>query len=90
MTGVQTCALPILLRLYVQERFTALGIGTRLLRESENIARSADAAVMWLTPWSYNHRALAFYACRGYQDFGLTYFTFEGESHENRVCAKRL
>ena len=79
-----------LLRLYVQERFTGLGIGTRLLREAENLARGADAAVMWLTPWSYNHRALAFYACRGYQDFGLTYFTFEGESHENRVCAKRL
>lgn len=79
-----------LLRLYVQERFTGRGVGTKLLNEAEDQARSADATVMWLTPWVHNHRALAFYARREYQDCGLTYFTFEGESHENRVCAKRL
>ena len=79
-----------LLRLYVQEPFTGVKVGTKLLAEAESLAASAAATVLWLTPWVHNHRALAFYARRGYRDFGLTYFTFEGESHENRVLAKHL
>ena len=43
---------------------------------------------MWLTPWVHNHRALSFYAQRGYQDYGLTHFEFEGELHDNRVFAR--
>ena len=79
-----------LLRLYVQEPFTGAKVGTRLLAHAENVAASAGASVLWLTPWVHNHRALAFYSRRGYKDYGLTYFTFEGESHENRVFAKAL
>lgn len=79
-----------LLRLYVQEPFTGAKIGTQLLAAAERTASSAGRGVLWLTPWAHNHRALAFYARRGYQDYGLTYFVFEGESHENRVFAKSL
>jgi diamine N-acetyltransferase len=79
-----------LLRLYVQEPFTGVKVGTKLLAEAETLAAAAGATVMWLTPWVHNHRALAFYAHRGYEDFGLTYFTFEDESHENRVLARFL
>ena len=79
-----------LLRLYVQEPFTGQGVGTRLLHEAETLAAASNSSVLWLTPWVHNHRALAFYARRGYQDHGLTHFVFEGESHENRVYAKRL
>ncbi len=79
-----------LFRLYVQEPFTAAGVGTQLLAWAEQLAKEASATVMWLTPWVHNHRALAFYARRGYSDYGLTWFNFEGESHENRVCAKVL
>lgn len=79
-----------LLRLYVQEPFTGAKIGTLLLAAAERAASEAGASVFWLTPWVHNHRALAFYARRGYKDFGLTYFVFEGESHENRVLAKSL
>lgn len=77
-----------LLRLYVQEPFTGVKVGTRLLAQAEALAASAGASVLWLTPWVHNHRALAFYLRRGYTDYGLAYFTFEGESHENRVLAK--
>ena len=77
-----------LLRLYVQEPFTAQGVGTRLLEVAEDAAARHGSAVLWLTPWVHNHRAIAFYGRRGYADYGLTYFTFEGESHENRVLAK--
>ena len=79
-----------LFRLYVQEPFTAAGVGTRLLACAEQLATEAGATVMWLTPWVHNLRARAFYARRGYSDFGLTWFTIEGTAHENRVCAKRL
>jgi ribosomal protein S18 acetylase RimI-like enzyme len=79
-----------LLRLYVQERFTGQQVGTRLLSRAEELAVEGGASVLWLTPWVHNHRALAFYHRRGYQDFGLTHFVFEGESHDNRVHAKHL
>lgn len=79
-----------LLRLYVQEPFTAQGVGTRLLAQAEQVASAVGATVLWLTPWVHNHRALQFYSRRGYQDHGLTHFTFEGESHENRVFARVL
>jgi ribosomal protein S18 acetylase RimI-like enzyme len=79
-----------LLRLYVQEPFTGQRVGTRLLAQAEGLAAAAGSQVLWLTTWVHNHRALAFYGRHGYEDLGLTYFTFEGESHENRVYAKSL
>lgn len=79
-----------LLRLYVQEPFTGKHVGSRLLTHVERLAVAAGSEVLWLTPWVHNHRARRFYARRGYQDVGLTHFTFEGESHENRVCVKQL
>lgn len=79
-----------LLRLYVQEPFTGQGVGWLLLAQAEQVASRTGAGVMWLTPWVHNHRALQFYRRCGYQDHGATDFTFEGESHENRVFARTL
>lgn len=78
------------LRLYVQERFTGRRVGTALLDAAERVAAGEGAAVLWLTPWVGNARALAFYAARGYTDHGLTHFRLEGETHENRLLAKQL
>jgi diamine N-acetyltransferase len=77
-------------RLYVQEPFTSAKIGTKLLEHAEQLAANTGATVFWLSAWVHNDRALAFYAKRGYTDYGLTYFTFEGESHQNRVLAKSV
>ena len=77
-------------RLYVQEPFTSLGIGTALLHAAEALAAQAACSDLWLTPWVHNLRALRFYASRGYADFGATWFEFEGERHENRVLARHL
>ena len=79
-----------LLRLYVQEPFTGASVGTQLLARVERIAAETGTTVLWLTPWVHNLRARAFYARRGYEDYGVTCFTFETESHENRVLAKVL
>lgn len=79
-----------LLRLYVQEPFTGRQVGSRLLAHAEHLAAHSGATVLWLTPWIHNHRALRFYARRGYADHGLTHFDLEGESHENRLLAKAI
>ncbi|MCP5283784.1 MAG: GNAT family N-acetyltransferase [Burkholderiaceae bacterium] len=79
-----------LLRLYVQEPFVGQGIGTMLLAQAEAAAAQGGSTVLWLTPWVHNHRALQFYKRRGYEDYGLTQFVFEGESHDNRLYAKHI
>jgi GNAT superfamily N-acetyltransferase len=77
-------------RLYVQERFTGAGLGTRLLRASEARAAARGAAVLWLTAWIGNARALAFYPRQGYFDAGSTPYIIEGVAYENRLFAKKL
>lgn len=77
-------------RLYVQEPFTGRGLGKALLTQAETHAAAQGAAVLWLTCWVHNVRALAFYARQGYAELGSTVYEFEGERHENRVFAKRL
>lgn len=87
---VQAAAPAELDRLYVQEPFTGQGLGRRLLHAAEQAAAARGAALLWLTPWVHNHRALHFYAREGYADLGPTWFEFEGERHENRVLVMPL
>ncbi|PXX38741.1 GNAT family N-acetyltransferase [Undibacterium pigrum] len=77
-------------RLYVQEPFTRMGLGSQLLHASETSAVQRGAEVMWLTPWVHNARALKFYSIKGYADVGSTSFLMDGEAHENRVLCKQL
>ncbi len=77
-------------RLYVQEPFTGKQLGTALLRRAEELATLGGAKVLWLTVWTLNQRARAFYARRGFTDLGSAWFRFEGESHENRCLGKSL
>lgn len=77
-------------RLYVHEPFTAKGTGKALLQCAESLAASKGASTLWLTAWVGNHRALGFYATRGYKDLGATMYVFQGEQYENRVLAKAV
>jgi len=77
-------------RLYVQERFTSQGIGQVLLQGAEELAARHGAAVLWLTAWVGNPRATAYYPKRGYDDVGMTMYTFEDDHYENRVFIKEL
>jgi len=76
--------------LYVQEPFAGRGIGRDLLRHAEKAAAARGAEGMWLTAWVGNARALSFYPHCGYDDLGEVTFTFEGESHANRLFGKRV
>jgi GNAT superfamily N-acetyltransferase len=77
-------------RLYVQEPFTARGVGRDLLRQAEKAAAARGADTLWLTAWVGNARALRFYPRCGYEDLGETVYTIEGESFPNRLFAKRV
>ena len=76
--------------LYVQEPFAGRGVGRDLLRHAEKAAAASGADMVWLTAWVGNARALQFYPRCGYEDLGETMYTFEGESHPNRLFAKRV
>lgn len=75
-------------RLYVQEPFTARGVGSLLIGQAESLAAAAGADVMWLSLWVHNQRAQRFYAKHHYQDLGATWYVIENEKHQNRVLAK--
>ncbi|MFQ6593745.1 MULTISPECIES: GNAT family N-acetyltransferase [Pseudomonas] len=77
-------------RLYIQERFTGQGVGYRLLQAAEQCAVQAGASLLWATVWEGNERALGFYPRRGYVALGAPTYTFQGETHGNRLFGKRL
>ena len=77
-------------RLYIQERFTGQGIGQQLLDAAEQHATAAGASLLWATVWVGNERALGFYPRRGYVELGSPTYTFQGETHENRLFGKAL
>jgi len=77
-------------RLYVQERFTGRGIGHRLLQEAERYARLGGASLLWATVWIGNDRALGFYPRQGYVQMGSPSYSFQDETHENRLFGKVL
>jgi len=79
-----------LARLYVQTPFLRQGVGRQLLAQAEALASTECAPALWLTAWVGNERALAFYASQGYEQLGVTEYTFQGESFENRLFAKSL
>jgi diamine N-acetyltransferase len=77
-------------RLYVQERFAGSGVGKALLGEAEALAAAEGAVTLWLACWAGNHRALAFYARRGYEELGAARYVFENERYETRIFAQAL
>ena len=79
-----------LVRLFVHPHAHRNGIGAALLADAELFAQGRNAAVLWLTAWSGNANARAFYAAAGYEDVGTTQYVFEGRAYENRIFSKRL
>lgn len=78
------------LRLYIQAPFQRQGLGRRLLARAEGRAHELGRPFVWLTAWSGNAGALAFYPRAGYMDVGTTHYTIQGRHYENRVFAKRI
>ena len=79
-----------LVRLFVHPRAHRQGIGAALLGRAEGFARERGAPTLWLTAWSGNVEARAFYARQGYEDIGETRYVFEDQAYENRIFRKRV
>jgi GNAT superfamily N-acetyltransferase len=77
-------------RLYVQEPFTGRGVGRALLRAAEDVAAARGATTLWLTAYSGNARALAFYPRCGYAFAGHTVYVIEGRDFPNHLFARPL
>jgi GNAT superfamily N-acetyltransferase len=79
-----------LVRLYVQRAAQRQGVGKILLRRAEAYAVSCGKPRLWLTAWTGNANARAFYLAQGYRDAGATEYAFEGRSYENRIYERDL
>ncbi|ROL81452.1 GNAT family N-acetyltransferase [Pseudomonas protegens] len=77
-----------LVRLYVQRHAHRQGVGQALLRQAENLAQARGAPCLWLTAWSENHSAQAFYRARGYDAIGTTTYEFGGNTYANQIFCK--
>ena len=79
-----------IVRLYIHPRFQRLGVGRALCARAEKLVSDPRAGSVWLTAWSGNARALAFYPAIGFEDIGRTAYVIQGQSYENRVFTRRL
>ena len=79
-----------LVRLYVQERSTRRGIGRELLLRAEEEAIVRGATTLWLSAWTPNLRALAFYERCGYAFAGESSYRYRDDVYATRVYARRL
>lgn len=94
VTGGALCPAPTsakaeLATLYVQEHFMGQGIGHALLVHAQRWARQRERSHLWLTTYSQNRRAIAFYTKHGYTKIDVTLFELGTEKHENVVLVGR-
>jgi alanine dehydrogenase len=78
-----------ILHVYVHERHTRRGLGSRLLQTCCDHAFEAGCEAVWLTVWSENARAHRFYEDSGWEWFGDTEFRLGDVAHANRIYALR-
>lgn len=72
--------------LYVQAHFAGTGLGSTLLKHSQDWLRQGDPqARLWLSVWAHNPRAISFYRKHQFTQVGTAQFEFGGEQHENLV-----
>ena len=77
-----------LVRLYIQRHWQRCGIGQTLLARTETLMREANQSLLWLTAWSGNESAHAFYIHQGFEVVGHTEYRIEGQAYDNRIYQK--
>lgn len=77
-------------KLYVLERFTALGVGRQLLHNVEQQLKKEGYTQLWLWVYAINSRAVQFYKRQQYEYLGNAFLELEGIQYDNEVLYKKL
>lgn len=71
--------------LYVLERFSGIGTGSKLLIKALSELKKMNFKSTWLTVYHENERAIKFYMKRDFKMIGVTDFEMDGNKYENKV-----
>lgn len=77
-------------RFYVDAPWHGRGVAAALMDAVLAVARERAVPRVWLQVWEENHRALAFYARRGFRPVGTRAFDFAGTIEYDPVLALEL
>ena len=77
-------------RLYVAKKYKQKHIGSRLIAEAEDIARSLHAEYIWLGVWEHNNAALAFYESKGFEVFSSHDFVLGSDHQTDKLMKKSM
>lgn len=77
-------------RIYVHRDAQSRGLGAGLLRFTEQRARDAGAAWLWLTVWQESPRSISFYEKNGFSIFGVETFWLGNDPQADWLMRKKL
>jgi ribosomal protein S18 acetylase RimI-like enzyme len=77
-------------RLYLEQAFHGQGYGSALMRASFREARERNGQTLWLSVYSENTNARAFYAAMGFVEIGTREFLFGGRTYNDPVMSRAI
>jgi len=77
-------------KLYLLQRFTGKGIGTRFMEMMISYYCRENLSVLFSTAWSLNQKALRFYKKQGFEAIGEIDYEFAGKNNIDLILRKHL
>ncbi len=77
-------------RLYVAKKFKGKRIGSELIAQAEEIARTVHASYIWLGVWEHNDAAISFYEAKGFERFSKHEFVLGTDHQTDNLMKKQL
>ena len=77
-------------RLYLEQSFHGQGYGSALMRASLCEARARNGQTLWLSVYSENIKARAFYVAMGFLEIGARDFLFGGRIYNDPVMSRAI
>ena len=77
-------------RLYLEQAFHGRGYGSALVLASLREARERNGQTLWLSVYSENMKARAFYAAMGFVEIGARDFLFGGRIYNDPVMSRAI
>lgn len=77
-------------RIYIDQDFQGKGLGSFLMREAINIAKSLRKEYVWLGVWEHNYKAQSFYSKHGFYRIGAHPFIMGDDEQTDYILRKDL